>query len=152
MSATALSMAPVSWSGELLKDTLIYRLIDISTTLIDLVMENQSCADSYQAWIESGASDDTDDPNKPITPLVLSEMVNESGSQVLILALPQPGHFLVVFTTSDFTAKTIVAQDYDTTELQAASVTEFTGEINYALVWSRDFINRIDEEMIKAGM
>lgn len=152
MSVTALSMEPVSWSGELLKDTLIYRFIDISTTLIDLVMENQSSVDSYQSWIKSGDNDQEQDPNKPITPLVLTELVNDSGSQVLIMALPQPGHFLVVFTTADFTAKIIVAQDYDTSELQAASVTEFTGDINYALVWSRDFIDRIDEEMLKAGM
>lgn len=152
MSVTALSREPVSWSGELLKDTLTYRLIDISTTLIDLVMENQSAADHYQSWIENHDNTRAPGENAAITPLVLSELRNESGSQVLILALPQPGQFLCVFTTADFTAKVIVAQDYDTAELQAASVSEFTGDITYALVWSRDFIDRIDEEMLKAGM
>lgn len=152
MSVTAVSRESLSWSGELLKDTITYRLIDISTTLIDLVMENQSAADHYQSWIETRENNPPQGEIEAITPLVLSELRNGSGSQVLILALPQPGQFLCVFTTADFSAKVIVAQDYDTAELQAASVSEFAGDITYALVWSRDFIDRIDEEMLKAGM
>lgn len=152
MSASAMPIENVSWSGDLMRDTLIYRLIDISATLLDLVMENESAADHYQSWIEAEAEDLDSDDETQITPLVLTELCNEAGSRVLVLALPQPGQFVVVFTTPDFTSKVIVAQDYETAELQAASVTEFAGDQNFALVWSRDFIERVDEEMIAAGI
>ncbi len=152
MSASAKPIENISWSGDLLRDTLIYRLIDISTTLLDLVMENESAADRYQSWIEEEEAAQEKNDNGMITPLALSELRNDAGSQVLVLALPQPGQFLVVFTTTDFTSKVIVAQDYETAELQAASVTEFSGDQNFALIWSRDFIERIDEEMLAAGI
>ena len=45
-----------------------------------------------------------------------------------------------------------IAQDQETATLQAASVTEFTGNLHYAINWGKDFIDRIDEEMIAAGM
>lgn len=152
MSASAMPIEKANWSGDLIRDTLIYRLIDISTTLLDLVMENQTVADHYQSWIEAEEESQDQQAEAQITPMVLSELRNAAGSTVLLLALPQPGQFLVAFTTSDFTSKVIVAQDYETADLQAASVTEFTGDQNFALVWSRDFIERIDEEMIAAGM
>lgn len=137
------------WSGDILKDTFTYRFIDISATLLDLVMENQQVADHYQSWI--GTREEAG-PEAEITPLVLSELRNDSGSQILVLGLPICGQFMVVFRTGAFTAKIILAQDQDTTAMQAASVTEFTGDLHYAIHWGQDFLARIDEEMINAGM
>lgn len=148
MNSQASAMEPLSWSGDIMKDTFIYRFIDISATLLDLVMENQSVADHYLAWID----EQDDEQDAAITPLVLSEMRNESGSHILVLALPTGGQFLTVFQTGAFNAKIIIAQDQETAEMQAASVTEFTGDLHYAINWGKDFIDRIDEEMIAAGI
>jgi hypothetical protein len=137
------------WSGDILKDTFTYRYIDISMTLLDLVMENQQVEDHYQAWIKTREDADAE---AEITPLALSELRNDSGSQILVLGLPICGQFMVVFRTSAFTAKIILAQDQDTTALQAASVAEFSGDLHYAIHWGQDFLARIDEEMINAGM
>ena len=52
MNSQAPGLEPLSWSGDLMKDTFTYRFIDISATLLDLVMENQSVADRYLAWID----------------------------------------------------------------------------------------------------
>lgn len=151
MNSQAPGTENLSWSGDLLKDTFIYRFIDISATLLDLVMENQAVADHYQDWIDAEDTGEEDqDPS--ISPLVLSELRNASGSHILILALPTGGQFLVVFQAGAFNAKIILAQDSATAALQAASVAEFTGDLHYALNWGKDFIDRIDEEMIAAGM
>jgi hypothetical protein len=152
MNSQAPGLEPLTWSGDLMKDTFTYRFIDISATLLDLVMENQSVADQYLSWI-----DDQDDgldsaEESAITPMVLSELRNDSGSHILVLALPTAGQFLVVFQAGEFNAKIILAQDQETAMLQAASVTEFTGDLHYAINWGKDFIDRIDEDMIAAGM
>lgn len=152
MNSQAHIKEPLSWSGDLMKDTFIYRFIDISATLLDLVMENQSVADHYLNWIDSQEVDMDEEEEAAITPLVLSELRNESGSHILILALPTAGQFLVIFTAGEFSAKIILAQEQETAALQAASVTEFTGNLHYAINWGKDFIDRIDEEMIAAGM
>ncbi len=152
MNSQAPGMEPLSWSGDLMKDTFIYRFIDISATLLDLVMENQSVADHYLNWIDGQEDGLDDDQETAITPLVLSELRNDTGSHILILALPAGGQFLVVFQAGEFNAKIIIAQDQETATLQAASVTEFTGDLHYAITWGKDFIDRIDEEMIAAGM
>ena len=152
MNSQALGSESLSWSGDLMKDTFTYRFIDISATLLDLVMENQSVADHYLSWIDDQESDLDTDEVAPITPLVLSELRNDSGSHILVMALPTAGQFLVVFQAGAFNAKIIIAQDQETAALQAASVTEFTGDLHYAINWGKDFIDRIDEEMITAGM
>jgi len=152
MNSQAPGTEPLSWSGDLMKDTFTYRFIDISATLLDLVMENQSVADHYLSWIDEQEEDQQSDEPPAITPLVLSELRNESGSHILLMALPTGGQFLVVFQTGEFNAKIILAQDQETATLQAASVTEFTGDLHYAVNWGKDFIERIDEEMIAAGM
>ena len=152
MNSHAAGTDQLSWSGDLLKDTFIYRFIDISATLLDLVMENQGVADHYQDWIEGEEAAAEDGEEASISPLVLSELRNASGSHILVLALPTAGQFLVVFQAGAFNAKIILAQDHETAVLQAASVTEFTGDLHYALNWGKDFIDRIDEEMIAAGM
>ena len=152
MNSQARAAEPFSWSGDLLKDTFIYRFIDISATLLDLVMENQSVADHYLAWIDDQEAGLDAAEEAAITPLVLTELRNESGSHILVLALPASGQFLVVFQAGEFSAKIIVAQDNDTAALQAASVTEFTGNLHYAINWGKDFIDRIDEEMAAAGI
>ncbi len=152
MNSQAPGSEPLSWSGDLLKDTFIYRFIDISATLLDLVMENQSVADHYLAWIDDQDDAQADGEEAAITPLVLSELRNGSGSHILVLALPTGGQFLVVFQAGEFNAKIIIAQDHETATLQAASVTEFTGDLHYAINWGKDFLDRIDEDMIAAGM
>ncbi len=152
MNSHATAIEPMSWSGDLMKDTFIYRFIDISATLLDLVMENQSVADHYLNWIDGQDEDMEAEQEALITPLVLSELRNESGSNILVLALPTAGQFLVIFVAGEFSAKIILAQDQETATLQAASVTEFTGNLHYAINWGKDFIDRIDEEMIAAGI
>ncbi|MDO9460171.1 MAG: hypothetical protein Q7N95_08670 [Alphaproteobacteria bacterium] len=152
MNSQAPVLESLSWSGDLMKDTFIYRFIDISATLLDLVMENQSVADHYLNWIDDQDDGLDDDQEAAITPLVLSELRNDSGSHILVLGLPTGGQFLVVFQAGEFNAKIILAQDQETATLQAASVTEFTGDLHYAINWGKDFIDRIDEEMIAAGM
>lgn len=152
MNSQAPVLESLSWSGDLMKDTFIYRFIDISATLLDLVMENQSVADHYLNWIDDQDGGLDDDQEAAITPLVLSELRNDSGSHILVLGLPTGGQFLVVFQAGEFNAKIILAQDQETATLQAASVTEFTGDLHYAINWGKDFIDRIDEEMIAAGM
>lgn len=152
MNSQAPAPEPLSWSGDLMKDTFIYRFIDISATLLDLVMENQSVADHYLNWIDEQDTEMDLEQEAAITPLVLSELRNDSGSHILILALPTGGQFLIVFQAGEFNAKIIIAQDPETAMLQAASVTEFTGNLHYAINWGKDFIDRIDEEMIAAGM
>lgn len=152
MNSQAPGLEPLTWSGDLMKDTFTYRFIDISATLLDLVMENQSVADQYLSWIDD-QEDGGDPAEEPaITPMVLSELRNDSGSHILLLALPTAGQFLVVFQAGEFNAKIILAQDQETAMLQAASVTEFTGDLHYAINWGKDFIDRIDEDMIAAGM
>nr|ART40421.1 K775 [uncultured bacterium] len=135
-----------------MKDTFIYRFIDISVTLLDLVMENQSVADHYMTWIDDQENILDGGEDAQITPLALSELRNASGSHILILALPTGGQFLVIFQAGAFNAKIIIAQDQETAILQAASVTEFTGDLHYAINWGKDFLDRIDEDMIAAGM
>ncbi|MEQ1890058.1 MAG: hypothetical protein ABL951_12905 [Alphaproteobacteria bacterium] len=152
MNSQAPELEPLSWSGDLMKDTFTYRFIDISATLLDLVMENQSVADRYLAWIDEQDEIMDADEELAITPLVLSELRNDSGSHILVLGLPTGGQFLVVYQAGEFNAKIIIAQDQETAMLQAASVTEFTGDLHYAINWGKDFIDRIDEEMIAAGM
>ena len=142
----------VHWSGDLMRDTFTYQIVDISTTLVDLVMENRSISDLYHAWLEDQVQLDAAAGEGEITPIVLTELKNNSGSTIMVLGLPAPGQFLVVFQTRDFNANIIIAQNHDTGELQAASVSEFDGDLTYALTWGRDFINRIDEEMIAAGV
>jgi|GWRWMinimDraft_15_1066023.scaffolds.fasta_scaffold53772_2 hypothetical protein len=152
MNSQAPGVEPLSWSGDLMKDTFIYRFIDISATLLDLVMENQSVADHYLTWIDDQEDAMDDGQEASITPLVLSELRNDSGSHILILALPTGGQFLVIYQAGEFNAKIIIAQDQETAMLQAACVTEFTGDLHYAINWGKDFIDRIDEDMIAAGM
>lgn len=152
MNSQAHGLEPLSWSGDLMKDTFTYRFIDISATLLDLVMENQSVADQYLAWIDDQDDSDGKDQDAQITPMVLSEMRNASGSHILILAMPTGGQFLIVYQAGEFNAKIVIAQDQETAMLQAASVTEFTGDLHYAINWGKDFIDHIDEEMIAAGM
>ena len=57
MNSHATAIEPLSWSGDLMKDTFTYRFIDISATLLDLVMENQSVADHYMNWIDEQDTD-----------------------------------------------------------------------------------------------
>ena len=152
MNSHATTLEQFSWSGDLMKDTFTYRFIDISATLLDLVMENQSVADHYLNWIDGQEENMDAAQESTITPLVLSELRNDSGSHILVLGLPTGGHFLVIYTAGEFSAKIIIAQDPETATLQAASVTEFTGNLHYAINWGKDFIDRIDEEMIAAGM
>ena len=152
MNSQAPGIEPLSWSGDLMKDTFIYRFIDISVTLLDLVMENQPVADHYMTWIDDQENTLDGGEDQTITPLVLSELRNASGSHILLLALPAAGQFLVIFQAGAFNAKIIIAQDQETAILQAASVTEFTGDLHYAINWGKDFLDRIDEDMIAAGM
>lgn len=141
-----------TWRGDILRDTLTYRFIDISVTLIDLMMENSSISNLYFSWIEEQERPDNQDTDKEIRPVVLAEMKNESGSAVMILGLPVSGQFLVIFQNKYFNANIIVAQNLETGELQASSVSEFNGDLTYALTWGHDFINRVDTEMITADM
>ena len=152
MNTQPAAVESAHWSGDLMRDTFTYQMIDISTTLVDLVMENQSISDLYHAWLEDQVQLDAAAGEGEITPVVLTELKNNLGSAIMLLGLPVPGQFLVVFQTKDFNANIIIAQNHDTGELQAASVNEFDGDLTYALTWGRDFINRIDEEMIAAGV
>ena len=141
-----------AWSGDILRDTLTYRFIDISVTLIDLMMENNSISSLYFSWLEEQERLDSQDADKEIRPVVLTELKNESGSSIMILGLPVSGQFLVVFQNKYFNTNIIIAQNIETGELQASSVSEFNGDLTYALTWGHDFINRVDTEMITADM
>lgn len=141
-----------TWKGEILRDTLTYRFIDISVTLIDLMMENSSISNLYFSWLEEQERPDNQDTDREIRPVILTEMKNETGSAVMILGLPVSGQFLVIFQNKYFNANIIIAQNIETGELQASSVSEFNGDLTYALSWGHDFINRVDTEMITADI
>ncbi|HAD26820.1 MAG TPA: hypothetical protein DCF61_13890 [Alphaproteobacteria bacterium] len=141
-----------AWKGEILRDTLTYRFIDISITLIDLMMENSSISNLYFSWLEEQERPDNQDTDREIRPVILTEMKNETGSAVMILGLPVSGQFLVIFQNKYFNANIIIAQNIETGELQASSVSEFNGDLTYALSWGHDFINRVDTEMITADI
>lgn len=109
MNSHATAIEQSNWSGNLMKDTFIYRFIDISATLLNLVMENQSVADHYLNWID-GQEENMDAAHEAaITPLVLSELRNDSGSHILVLGLPPGGRFLAIYMAGEFTAKIIIA-------------------------------------------
>ena len=136
----------IEWQGDVIKDTITYRYIELSASLLELALvENKDLLKTYQNWLEGNKTKGEATPKSAI----LSEFSPEENTKIIVYSLSKANEFLAKFETPAFNVLVSFSYDFENQDVIATRLVHFKGEFNPAVSWAESVLKRIDDAFAK---
>lgn len=120
-----------SWEGDIYKDMVTYRFIELSISAIATAFEQEEeLYEKYASWL----SEKKADPESK--PIILYGFSPEEGSEVNIFAMPNENEFFIRFEAPSFECSVSASYDIAQMDVRAARIVMFSGDMLYAVSWA----------------
>lgn len=136
-----------SWKGDPERDTVTYRLIELSLTLMETAFtEDERLSVKYDAWINKVKANETGEEPEPV---VIYPVDDEDGNRlVTVFATPNEDEFFILYETEGFKASVSLEYDREGMDIRGAFVEEFSGDASVALGWIGAFKATLDDALV----
>lgn len=135
--------ARTSWEGDVLRDTIAYRFVEICRTLIDLVFEEDDMRQGYDRWLEQVADPEATEP------MVVGEWQSEAGTSLALAARPVPWEFVLMIEDEQFEVVVGLLYDEATADVEVGGIARFEGVPQAAMAWGQSFLAMLEEGLFQ---
>lgn len=120
-----------SWEGDIYRDMVTYRFIELSISAIATAFEQEKdLFEKYALWLSEKKAD------PEAKPIILYSFSPEEESDVSIFAMPNENEFFIRFKASAFECSVSASYDIDRMDVRAARIVMFSGDMLYAVSWA----------------
>lgn len=139
----------VSWEGEIYRDMVTYRFIELSISALEMAFEEETgLTQNYAQWLDGALKQAKETPENPPKPIILYEYSPEPESEIQIFAVPNEAEFFVRFKTEKFEVSVSMSYDSARMDIQAARIVMFTGDMPYAISWAEALRALLDDMLV----
>jgi hypothetical protein len=139
-----------AWEGDFVRDTITYRLVQISHLIVRRCLAMPGALEEYRSWVAAqearvAAGELAADSMTQLSG-VLTRFQSTDDTDIVIFALPKPFEFFVHFEKEAFQATLAVVHDPENDSIVFCGMAKFTGDNEAALNWSRLVAATLHEE------